>query len=150
MSRLRARRTEIETRWKTLLNVEGAANPLATPEMLAGSVPTTLTEILDQAVTAPTADHHGCLRRYACGYNPFSVLYTTGEQAIAEMGVEIQFGQAPQDRRGADLISVTHSLHQRATDDIEAFCGVCAHRGIARTCPFRTANAESDAALAHT
>ncbi len=134
---LRFRAPDIHERWAALLHAEPVTTPLANPDALVHLIDWTLNEIF-QSLTSPasrrrfnrrmaTATHE----RACCGRNPLIAHFAAGGQAVREALILVQAASPLLDpiERDASLEELNQVLHDVAQHEIEAFCGVCQHRG---------------------
>jgi hypothetical protein len=134
---LRARRSEIHTRWEALLRTERVNTPLANPDALVHLIEWTLDQIfaglrhppagrpLDlQAVTAEARP------MCPCGRNPLLAFFVAGEQALLEALVLMQASTTRLDPvdRDEELAELYHVIRDISRREIESFCAVCQHR----------------------
>jgi hypothetical protein len=136
MQALRALRFQTRTRWEALLRTERTNSPLAHPDSLVHLLDWTLDEIF-RALERP-AGHRRAARLAAdyrhhcpCGRNPLLAYLAAGEQAMREALILAQSamtGLSPVERDVA-LEELNLVLAQISRQEIEAFCGVCQHRG---------------------
>lgn len=137
---LRAKQSQITTRWAALLRIEPVNTALALPDALVHLIPETLGQILGALVkTSSRAPSLSAARAIAlpvcgCNRNPYLSHFRAGERALVET-LELVQAESPAGARSqqdlAELIWVTRTL---AADEIETFCGVCTHRGESEGC----------------
>ena len=141
MQSVRRRRAAICKRWDVLLRLERVSSPLANPDTLVHLIPSTLDQILALAETPPHCDStmtHAVglkLPSCDCGNNPYLAFYIAGEQAIVEAVVWSQ-SESPDRARESEVASVISAARTYATDEIEAFCGMCMHRSRHHHCRY--------------
>lgn len=140
LQRLRADGAAIHVRWETLLRMEPVSGPLALPDALVRLIPDSLARVFEQldgevAQTLLLSDlTEDRLPPCDCGYNPFLAYYVAGERAFIEAVVLLQSDE-PANRNESDLAEVIRAVRRLAIDEIETFCGICAHRGLVPACP---------------
>ena len=139
---LRARQTEIRTRWADLLRVEPVNTPLAYPEALSHLINWTMDEIFRMLVTgrSRSSDHDigASIRTLcACGRNPLLTYFDAAGQALREALILVQSTTPLLDpiERDASLEELNRVLHAVARHEIEAFCGICQHRAKSEDSP---------------
>ncbi len=136
---LRARRTAIITQWEALLRVERVNGPLANPDTLAYLIPDSLEQVF---TTLAKLSHDPFSRRAAkaplpscdCGNNPFLAYFVAGEQALVEGMVLLQAGLPLDERHQSDVGEIMLAVRRLARSEIDTFCSVCNHRGVASRC----------------
>lgn len=136
MQALRALRFQTRARWDALLRTERSNSPLANPDSLVHLLDWTLDEIF-RALERP-AGHRRVARLSSdyrhhcpCGRNPLLAYFAAGEQAMREALILAQSAMVnltPVERDVA-LEELNLVLAQISRQEIEAFCGVCQHRG---------------------
>ena len=144
MQAVRRRRAAICKRWDVLLRLERVSSPLANPDTLVHLIPTSLDQILALSEQAPHCDATMTqavgLKMPACdcGNNPYLAFYIAGEQAIVEAVVWSQ-SESSDRALESDVASVISAARTHATEEIEAFCGMCMHRNRHQRCRFAVA-----------
>lgn len=136
MQALRALRFQTRTRWEALLRTEPTNSPLAHPDSLVHLLDWTLDEIF-RALDRP-AGHRRAARlavdyrhHCPCGRNPLLAYFAAGEQAMREALILAQSAMTNLSpvERDVGLEELNLVLAQISRQEIEAFCGVCQHRG---------------------
>jgi hypothetical protein len=139
---LRFQSPNIRARWAELLHVEPITTPLAHPDALVHLIDWTLNEIFqdltsqaprrrfNRRVSNVTAGHE------CCGRNPLLAYFAAGEQVMREALILAQAAATSLDpiERDASLEELNLVLRHIARQEIDAFCGVCQHRGGAAAC----------------
>jgi hypothetical protein len=138
LQKLRARQPFIARHWEALLRVEPVNGPLANPDTLVHLIPQSM-EAVFAALGRPLRAYSipapkDCLLDCRCGNNPYIAFYTAAEQAWVEALVLIQFEQPPFERDPGEVAAIKFVLRHLARDEIDAFCGICVHRGKAAHC----------------
>lgn len=145
LHQLRGRAAIIRERWEALLRVEPVNGPLANPDALVHLIPQSLEEVFrrlaEGAGQAAVADERIRALPCDCGHNPYRAYYVAGEQAVLEAVVLLQAERPDLQRAKADLAEAISVIRKLARADIDAFCGICVHRGTADTCRLKTASA---------
>ena len=136
---LRARRTAICTQWEALLRVERVSGPLAHPDTLVYLIPNSLDQIfanLAKDSLAPKSSRRAKIQLPACdcGNNPYLAYFLAGEQALVEAVVLLQAELQPERRHKHDVSEIILTVRQLARSEIDTFCGVCSHHGVALHC----------------
>ena len=136
---LRTRSPVIRRHWESLLRIEPVNGPLANPDTMVNLIPQSLEEILTAAARSPHSAHSVPAPRDGlpdchCGYNPYIAFFIAAEQALVEAAVLIQADLPPHERQQADVLKLKGVVRHLARADIDAFCGICTHRGTARGC----------------
>jgi len=136
---LRARRSAIRNQWEALLRVEGMSGPLANPDTLVYLIPDSLEQIfsmLAEGATArqPSGRASSHLPACGCGNNPYLAYFLAGEQALVEAVILLQAELHPEGRLKRDVSEIILTMRQLARSEIDTFCGVCSHRGLAQGC----------------
>lgn len=134
LQQLRAQSATIHVRWETLLRMEPVSGPLANPDALVRLIPESLARVFEQLDDQTTGELSlaelagerlpGC----DCGFNPFLAYYVAGERAFSEAVVLLQPVGTGR-RNESDLAEVLRAVRRLAIDEIDTFCGLCAHRG---------------------
>jgi hypothetical protein len=141
VEQLRLRAYSICSQWETLLRLEPVHSPLANPDALRYLIPETFREVLETltkiAAQPPLDDTPLSLPACDCGHNPYRAYYKAAEQALVEAAVLIQVRAERKPRHPGEIASVLHALRSLALRDIEAFCGICSHRGDNDRCRHR-------------
>lgn len=137
---LTARQPQIRERWAVLLRLEPVTTALALPDAMVHLIPESLHAILHAVGKA----HPGKLTLKAaravalpvcgCNRNPYLAHFKAGEQALLEAVVSIQAELPPDRRTEQDLADVVGATRRLAGEEIEAFCGICTHRGESSGC----------------
>lgn len=141
MQAVRRRRAAICKRWDVLLRLERVSSPLANPDTLVHMIPGALDQILARAAEPPHCEMtmgQAVGLKFPiceCGNNPYLAFYIAGEQAIVEAVVWAQSESADRAQE-SDVASVISAARMYAKDEIEAFCGICMHRGRNPGCRF--------------
>ncbi len=144
MQAVRRRRAAICKRWDVLLRLERVSSPLANPDTLVHLIPASLDQILALSELPPYCDATMTqavgfkLPSCDCGNNPYLAFYIAGEQAIVEAVVWTQSESADR-ARDSDVASVISASRRYASEEIEAFCGMCMHRNRHAHCRFALA-----------
>lgn len=139
LQQLRALSPVLRETWEAGLRLAPINGPLANPDTLRHLIPDSLRRIflsLARPSRAPLSLQAARARLPACdcGNNPYLAYFTTGEQALMEIMVRLQARMPPLERRQSDLAEVVFAVRRLANSEIDAFCGVCTHRGTASNC----------------
>lgn len=139
LEKLQARSPAIRERWETLLRGEPVSGPLANPDAMVHLIPETLERVfaaLARKSRAPLSIRaaRSVVPDCECGNNPYRAYFIAGEQALCEAAVLLQAEQPASDRRQSDLAEILYTVRRLARADIDAFCGICVHRGVAAHC----------------
>lgn len=137
---LRQRRDSIQQRWETLQRVEPVNTPLALPDAMAHLIPESLDAIFHEL--AQSDEQSLTLREVrrttlpicGCNRNPYLAHFKAAEQALLEELVLLQADQPPPARREQDLAAIVRATRLLGGEEIDAFCGVCQHRGESPGC----------------
>ena len=122
------------------MRIERVSGPLANPDALVHLISPTLAQLFKILGVPwrnpPTLSSARGARLPACecGNNPYLAYYIAGEQALTEAVVLLQADLPPTRRKESDVAETIYALRQLAREDIEAFCGLCNHRGCAVKC----------------
>lgn len=146
LQKLRARDSAIRERWETLLRIERVSGPLANPDALVHLIPDSLARVYKalakrQIHRGPEPTSLTKLPACDCGNNPYLAYFVAGEQAIVESLVLLQAELPPEQRNNEDATDVIRAIRQLAGSEIDAFCGICVHRGTATQCRHALARA---------
>lgn len=137
---LRARTPEIRERWEALLRIERVSGPLANPDALVHLIPESLDDIFETLAKRPRvprslpAAKSVKLPPCDCGHNPYLAYFVAGEQALVETLILLQAALPAALRSEADVAEVIVIMRRFAGSEIDAFCGICAHRTHAHHC----------------
>jgi hypothetical protein len=137
---LRARSGSIRDRWEALLRIERVNTPLANPDALVHLIPGTMIEIFKAAAKPPRAPlaltevRADRLPACECGHNPYLAYFLAGEQALVEALVLLQTELPPAQRTESDVAELIRAIRRLGREEIDAFCGICVHRGCAKKC----------------
>jgi hypothetical protein len=139
---LRRRRSFIAERWERLLRLERVNSALANPDALVYLIPKSIELILGSLAKAlpPAGAPARSIRLPGCecGKNPYLAYFVAGEQALMEAIVLIQAELPPSTTKGTDLAELHTAVRRLALSEIDALCGICAHRGKAHACRYPT------------
>ena len=136
---LRARHTAIRNQWEALLRVERMSGPLANPDTLVYLIPDSLEQIFSilaggTSPRPPSGRASSYLPACGCGNNPYLAYFLAGEQALVEAVILLQAEFHPEGRQKRDVSEIILTMRQLARSEIDTFCGVCSHRGVAHGC----------------
>ncbi|ACB74983.1 hypothetical protein [Opitutus terrae] len=130
-----ARQPQIREHWAVLLRIEPANSPLALPDTLVHLIPDSVQKILAAVgkrspgkLTLQTA-HAIQVPVCGCNRNPYLAYFKAGEQALLEAAVTLQAEQPLHRSTEQDLAELVAATRRFAAEEIEAFCGICTHRG---------------------
>ena len=143
---LRARGAAIRHRWETLLRIEPVSSPLANPDALVHLIPASLDQIFQMLAVrrSHAVPSLATVRAYRlppcdCGNNPYLAYFVAGEQALVETIVLLQSEMQLRQSKESDVAEIVRVVRQLTRDEIDAFCGICNHRGAASQCRHDTA-----------
>lgn len=137
---LRERQSQIREQWAVLLRIEPANSPLALPDTLVHLIPDSLQKVLTAVAKRSSgklslkAAHAIHVPICGCNRNPYLAHFRAGEQALLEVAVTIQSELPRHESAEQDLAELIAATRRLAAEEIDAFCGICAHRGEARGC----------------
>ena len=146
---LRARSASIRALWEALLHLEVVSGSLANPDTLDYLIPDSLEQVFALIATlssAPRAMKAATVRppEYACGNNPYLAYYAAGEQALLVALVILRAEMPADKRREIDLGESRLAVRWLARSEIDTFCDVCTHRGVASRCRHAVAVGKRD------
>lgn len=132
----------IRERWERLLRIERVNGPLANPDALVHLLPETLEAIFATLAKRPRARLSferaigERLPACQCGNNPYLAYFTAAEQALVETVVLLQAKQPENRQNQNDVAEAIKAVRGLARSEIDTFCGVCTHHGMAAGCRY--------------